>query len=104
MFSQKLKYNYEFEKKLRVGLVGCGGQAFRNILPSFLYAPVDLHAVCDIDKKKAEQFAGIFGAKAAYTDMREMIEKHKLECVFLEFHHIHPPDSYLPPELRSSIN
>ena len=42
-------YNYEYPKKLRTGFIGCGGHAFRNVYPTFQYAPVNLVAVCDLN-------------------------------------------------------
>jgi predicted dehydrogenase len=82
MFSTYLQYNFEAERKLRVGFVGCGGQAFRNILPTFQYAPVDLVATCDIDRPRAEAYARQFGARASYSDFREMLDREQVDAVF----------------------
>jgi predicted dehydrogenase len=82
MFSTLLTYAFEAPLKVRAGFVGCGGQAFRNILPTFQYAPVELVATCDVDKVRAEAYARQFGARANYRDYREMLEKEKLDAVF----------------------
>lgn len=83
MFSHRLAYSHEYERKLRVGLAGCGGQAFRNILPSFQYAPVDLVAVCDIDSARAAAYARTFGALRSYGDYQEMLAREELDAIFL---------------------
>ena len=66
-----LKYNFEFEQRIfeqriKVGFIGCGGHSFRNIYPTFQYAPVDLNAVCDLNKERADIYARQFVAKRAY--------------------------------------
>jgi len=37
---------------IKMGFIGCGSHAFRNIFPCLQYLPVDLVAVCDTNKKK----------------------------------------------------
>jgi predicted dehydrogenase len=76
-------YNYQYSQKLRTGFIGCGGHAYRNVYPTFQYAPVHLAAVCDLDPTRAGEFARIFGAERAYSDYREMLEKEKLDVVFI---------------------
>ncbi len=76
-------YNAEYERKLKTCFIGCGGHAYRNIYPVFAYLPVDLAAVCDLDRAKAEHFARTFGALCSYTDHREMLSKEKPDVVFI---------------------
>jgi predicted dehydrogenase len=76
-------YNGEYERRLRTAFIGCGGHALRNILPTFQYAPVELIAVCDLNRDAAESAARVFGANAAYTDYREMLERERPEVVFV---------------------
>src|ERR1700739_2390302 len=76
-------YNYEYPIKLRTGFIGCGGHAYRNIYPTFQYAPVNLVAVCDLRAEAAANCAKIFGAESSYTDHREMLAKEKPEVVFI---------------------
>ena len=47
-------YQRDFERRLRVGLVGAGMHAYRNILPMFNFLPVELCAVCDVNVPLAE--------------------------------------------------
>jgi predicted dehydrogenase len=78
-----VRYNFEYETRLRAGFIGAGGHAFRNVYPTFQYAPVDLVAICDLDADRAEAFARQFGASATYTDHREMLAVEKPNAVFI---------------------
>lgn len=71
------------EKEIRAGFIGCGGHAFRNIYPCFTFAPINLIATCDLIEEKAERFAKTFGAQRSYTNYQEMLEKEKLDAVFV---------------------
>ena len=83
MDPQRQKYNFEFEKKIKAGFIGCGGHSFRNIYPTFQYAPIDLVAVCDLNKDRANIYARQFGARRAYDNHQEMLEKEELDAVFI---------------------
>ena len=39
---------------LRVGFVGCGGHALRNLLPTLAWVPAELVAICDLDLATAK--------------------------------------------------
>lgn len=71
------------EPEIRAGFIGCGSHAFRNVYPTFQFAPVRLQATCDLDGARASAFAGKFGAEASYTDHREMLCREKLDAVFI---------------------
>ena len=71
------------EPEIRAGFIGCGSHSFRNIYPTFQFAPVSLVATCDLDLARAEAFAAKFGAQAAYADYREMLDKEQLDAVFV---------------------
>lgn len=71
------------EPEIRAGFIGCGSHAFRNIYPTFQFAPVDLVATCDLDLPKAQAFAEKFGAAHAYADHREMLAREELDAVFI---------------------
>ena len=77
----KVDYNNEYPSRLRLAAIGCGGHAVRNVFPTHLYAPVDLIAVCDIDRHRAEAVARLFGGKAIYSDYREMLSAEKPQAV-----------------------
>src|SRR5512135_2423081 len=78
----RVTYNQEYARRLKIACIGCGSHAQRNILPAFQYAPVDLAAVCDLDRSRAEAAARLFGARAVYTDYREMLDRERPEAVF----------------------
>jgi predicted dehydrogenase len=78
-----MSYQREFEKKLKVGIVGVGSHAYRNLLPTLNYLPITLQAVCDRNRTLAEVTAAQYGAKAFYEDTAEMYRKERLDAVFL---------------------
>jgi predicted dehydrogenase len=80
---REIRYNFEYEKRLKACFVGAGGHAYRNVYPTFRYAPVDLVAVCDLDQGRAQEFARIFGGERAYADHRQMLAAEKPEVVFI---------------------
>lgn len=79
----KITYNQEYSERLKAVCIGCGGHAQRNIFPTFQYAPVDLAAVCDLNRERAEAAARLFGARAVYTDYREMLERERPDAAFV---------------------
>lgn len=68
------RFRHEYERRLRVALVGCGGHAYRNILPALSYVPVDLLATCDIDIARAEAYASTFGAGRAFGRYEDLLD------------------------------
>ncbi|MDF2699626.1 MAG: gfo/Idh/MocA family oxidoreductase [Haloplasmataceae bacterium] len=78
-----IKYNIEYENKLNVAVIGCGGHTYRNILPCFAYAPVNLVAVCDLDINKALKVAKVFGFEKVYDDYHKMLSDVKIDAVFV---------------------
>ncbi len=71
------------EEEIRAGFIGCGSHSFRNIYPTFQFAPVNLVATCDMEIDKAEAFAAKFGAEKAYSNHQEMLERDDLDAVFI---------------------
>jgi predicted dehydrogenase len=71
------------EPEIRAGFIGCGSHAFRNIYPTFQFAPVKLAATCDRDADKARAFAETFGAERAYADHRRMLDAEQLDAAFI---------------------
>jgi len=72
------------EKSIRVGFIGCGTHAFRNIYPTFQFLPIDLVCVCDHHADRAEAFAKLFGSERVYVDHAEMLAKETdLDAVFI---------------------
>lgn len=78
-----MSYQREFERRLKVGVVGVGSHAYRNLLPAMNYLPVTLRAVCDANRQLAEATATQYGAKGCYDNVAEMYRKERLDAVFL---------------------
>ena len=78
-----MSYQREFERHLKIGIVGIGSHCYRNLLPALHYLPVRLAAFCDTNaellKKTTPEFPGV----ALYTNTREMYAQEKLDAVFL---------------------
>lgn len=80
---REIRYNFEYTKRLKACFIGAGGHAYRNVYPTFRYAPVDLVAVCDLDRNRAGEFVRIFGGERAYSDHHVMLEKERPDVVFI---------------------
>lgn len=70
-------------REIRAGFIGCGSHSFRNIYPTFQFAPVKLVATCDLSTEKAQAFATRFGAERAYSDYHQMLQAEQLDAVFV---------------------
>ena len=66
---------------LRLGIIGAGLLASSRIYPCLHYRPVELAAVCDLDRDRAERNARKFGGNAVYTDHRRMLAEANLDAV-----------------------
>ena len=68
----------------RLAFIGCGSFATHAIFPQVAQVPeIDLVAVCDIVREKAERNARNFGARRVYTDLHEMLDAEELDGVFV---------------------
>lgn len=76
---------------LRLGIIGAGNLASSRIYPCLHALPVELVAVCDLDRARAERNARKFGGQQVYTDHRRMLAEAELDavviCVGPEAHH-----------------
>ncbi|RWK63388.1 Gfo/Idh/MocA family oxidoreductase [Mesorhizobium sp.] len=80
---RNIRYNFEFDRKLRACFIGAGGHSYRNVYPALRYAPVDLVGVCDLDQSRADKFAKLFGASRGWSDHRRMLAEEKPDLVFI---------------------
>ncbi|MBI3946136.1 MAG: Gfo/Idh/MocA family oxidoreductase [Armatimonadetes bacterium] len=72
------------QRQARLAFIGCGGFATSSIFPNIHRVPrIDLVAVCDIVRAKAERNARNFGARRVYTDLEEMLDKEEPDGVFV---------------------
>src|SRR4028119_1252258 len=64
--------------KIRLAVIGAGRQCTNALMPGIPYIEeIDLVAVCDLQRELAERNVRNFGAKAAYTDVAQMLEQEK---------------------------
>ena len=76
---------------IRVGFIGCGAHSGSRLYPSLQAAGLELVAVCDEIKSKAEARASEYQVKNFYTDYREMCASEKLDAVLIS---IGPQEHY----------
>lgn len=100
---ERVFYRHEYTERIRVGYIGCGGHSFRNVLPTFQYAPIELVATCDLDLERAKAYARQFGGQRAYSDHREMLEKEELDAVFIVTGYDHEGEPQSTPLAQDAL-
>jgi len=71
-------------KQARLAFIGAGGFATSSIYPNIHKVPqIDLVAVCDLDRAKAERAARNFGAREVYVDAEKMLDEQEPDGVFV---------------------
>ena len=78
-----MTYQRDYERRIRVGLVGAGSHAYRNILPALNYLPIEITSVCDVDGTRAAATAAQHGAAHVFQDTRDMYRAGVVEAVIL---------------------
>lgn len=78
-----MSYQRDYVERLRIGVVGVGRHAYRNILPTLTFLPVTLQAVCDLDLDLAQRTAKQYGATGSYGSTSEMYANENLDAVLL---------------------
>ena len=69
-------------KKIKAGVVGCGGISKNQHIPALMKIDeVEIVAVCDILKERAEFAREMSGAKYAFTDYKDLIALSELDMV-----------------------
>jgi len=75
----------EKDKKLRIGIIGCGGIANGKHMPALygLEDSVEMVAFCDIIEERAEQACDRFGTMDAkfYVDYKELLKDESIDVV-----------------------
>jgi predicted dehydrogenase len=82
-------------KKLKIGIIGCGGIAAQKHLPSIAnIKETEVTAFCDIIPERAEELCKKFGAQGAktYTDYKELLKDGSIDVV----HVLTPNRSHSP--------
>ncbi|MBQ9985072.1 MAG: Gfo/Idh/MocA family oxidoreductase [Oscillospiraceae bacterium] len=75
-------------KKLRLGLIGCGGMMRNHAAGIQMLDNVDITAVCDVDEEKAKNVASVLSSPYITTDYRTMVDYVDAVLVVLP-HHLH---------------
>ncbi len=76
--------------RVRIGMIGCGGNARGHMNSLRTIASAQIVAVCDLTEERAEQMAdGVAGEEndrprpTAYTDHRRLLERDDLDAVWI---------------------
>src|SRR5262249_47242983 len=75
-------------EKLRIGLIGCGGMGQGDCGDALATKQVELVAVCDVDRKHAEDAAKKLGKDSSsevkiYKDFRELNDRKDIDAVIV---------------------
>ena len=70
--------------KIKWGVIGCGGIAYRRTLPGMMCADnAELIAVMDTDKAAAERTAKKFGAAYAFDNVNDLLDIEEIQAVYI---------------------
>ncbi|MFC5833484.1 Gfo/Idh/MocA family protein [Nonomuraea insulae] len=78
-----MSYQRAFEDRVRVGIVGVGDHAYRNLLPLLTFLPVDLVAIADTDAELGARTAQQYGRVPHYETATTMYENEELDAVLI---------------------
>ncbi len=79
------------ERKLRVGVIGCGRISVMHLMPASRLPEADLIACCDVDEARVNAAAEEYKL-TPYLDYKEMLAKEKLDAVHICLpHYLHVP-------------
>jgi predicted dehydrogenase len=86
------------QRKVKIGVVGCGVVAAAYYLPGLLDMPdAELVALCDRYEPRLSACARLFGAGQQYQDYSEMIARADIEAVLI----LTAPGTHVPFTLRA---
>lgn len=71
-------------RRIKWGVIGCGGIADRRTIPGMMKAQnAELVAVMDVNPELAEKCREKYGAKYAFTDENELLALDEIEAVYI---------------------
>jgi predicted dehydrogenase len=86
------------DRKVKVGVVGCGVVATAHYLPYLMRMKnAELIAVCDRFESRVKACTRLFGAKEQYLDYNEMIDRADVEAVLI----LTAPGTHVPFALKA---
>ncbi len=83
----------QYGGRVRVGLLGAGYIADYHHAALKLLPQIEIAAVCDLSRERAERFASAKGIPGVYTDLGEMLAQANLDVV----HVLTPPNLHADP-------
>lgn len=72
-------------EKLRMGLIGCGGMMKSHVRAVPMLQDIDIVAVCDVVRERAEEVATVLNDPVVMTDYHEMVDL--VDCVLVALPH-----------------
>ncbi|WP_401000733.1 Gfo/Idh/MocA family protein [Agromyces sp. GXQ0307] len=78
-----MTYQRDFDRRVRLGVVGVGSHSYRNLLPTLTYLPADLVAIADLDRELGDATARQYGLQRSYRSAAEMYAAEELDAVLL---------------------
>lgn len=78
-----MTYQRDYGDRVRVGMVGVGSHAYRNILPALTFLPVELVAIADVNEELANRTAAQYGVAHAYSTAAAMYANEDLDAVLI---------------------
>ena len=77
-------HSFAYPTRLKVGCIGAGRHAFRDILPCLRYLPIELVALADHDRDQGIATASLFGAKRFYPNHKALLaQETTLDAVLI---------------------
>lgn len=70
-------------KKVKVAVIGVGLIGYRHALCLKLYPKAELTAVCDIDRRRAEEVAGELSVPKTYYDFESLVQDPEVDAVIV---------------------
>jgi UDP-N-acetylglucosamine 3-dehydrogenase len=88
-------------KKIRVAVIGVGGQGTRVHIPAYLHnKDVDLVALVDVDETKVKKDAKKFGIKKYFSSFDELLQNQNIEAASI----CTPPNTHAEIALKALAN